>query len=107
MVPRALSITQRILARMNARDLLEKAYETMQDRGRIYGHPAINQGRIADRITTLLEVPVTDYQAALIMVEVKLARLQESPSHMDSYLDAVAYLAIACELATEDSALYV
>jgi hypothetical protein len=50
----------------------------------------------------MLEVPISDYQACLAMVEVKLARLQETPSHLDSYIDACAYLAIACELATEE-----
>jgi hypothetical protein len=41
------------------------------------------------------------------MVEVKLSRIQESPSHIDSYIDACAYLALACELKTEEDELYV
>jgi hypothetical protein len=55
----------------------------------------------------MLEVPVTDYQACLAMVEVKLARLQETPDHIDSYIDACAYLALAAELSTEGDELYV
>ncbi len=50
----------------------------------------------------MLEVPISDYQACLAMVEVKLARLQETPNHIDSYVDACAYLALACELSTEE-----
>jgi hypothetical protein len=41
------------------------------------------------------------------MVEVKLARIAESPNYTDSYVDAIAYLAIALELATEQDELYV
>jgi hypothetical protein len=55
----------------------------------------------------MLEIPITDHQACLAMVEVKLARLQETPNHIDSYIDACAYLAIACELSTEEDDIYV
>jgi hypothetical protein len=55
----------------------------------------------------MLEVPVSDYQACLAMVEVKLARLQETPDHIDSFIDACAYLALACELSTEQDEKYV
>jgi hypothetical protein len=41
------------------------------------------------------------------MVEVKLSRIQESPKHVDSYQDAIAYLSMALELATEEDELYV
>jgi hypothetical protein len=41
------------------------------------------------------------------MVEVKLSRIQETPSHVDSYVDCLAYIAIALELATEEDELYV
>ncbi len=79
----------------------------MQNRGAIYGHPKINQGRISARLSNLFDFPITDAQACLAMVEVKLSRIQESPSHVDSYVDAIAYLAIALELATEEGELYV
>jgi hypothetical protein len=41
------------------------------------------------------------------MVEIKLSRIQETKNHIDSYLDAIAYLALACELVTEQDELYV
>ena len=87
---------------MNAKEVLLSATDIIGDRGAIYGHPRINQTRIAMRLQQLLEVPVADYQACLAMVEVKLSRIQESPHHLDSYVDACAYLALACELATEN-----
>lgn len=87
---------------MRASEVLLSATDIIGDRGRVYGHPRINQTRIALRLQQLLEIPVSDYQACLAMVEVKLARLQETHNHIDSYIDACAYLALACELSTEE-----
>jgi hypothetical protein len=92
---------------MKATEALINAIDIMQDRGRIYGHPKINQGRIASRLSNLFDFPISDFQAALAMVEVKLSRIQETPSHTDSYIDAIAYLAIALQLQTEEDELYV
>ena len=92
---------------MRATKALIDAIDIMQNRGSIYGHPKINQGRISARLSNLFDFPITDAQACLAMVEVKLSRIQETPSHVDSYVDAIAYLAIALELATEEDELYV
>lgn len=92
---------------MRANEILIGAIDVIGSRGGVYGHPKINQGRIASRLTNLFDYPVTDYQACLALVEVKLARLQESPSHIDSYIDACAYLALAAQLRTEQDELYV
>jgi hypothetical protein len=87
---------------MIAKEVLLSATDAIGQRGAIYGHPRINQTRIAMRLQLLLETPITDYQACLALVEVKLSRIQESPHHIDSYIDACAYLALSCELATEN-----
>ena len=92
---------------MKASEVLLSATDVIGNRGRVYGHPRVNQGRIATRLQQLLEMPIEDYQACLAMVEIKLARLQETPNHVDSYVDACAYLALACELKTEEDELYV
>lgn len=92
---------------MKASEVLLSATDIIGDRGRVYGHPRINQTRIALRLQQMFEIPVSDYQACLAMVEVKLSRLQETPGHIDSYIDACAYLALACELSTEEDELYV
>ena len=92
---------------MKASEVLLSATDIIGDRGRVYGHPRINQTRIALRLQQMFEIPVSDYQACLAMVEVKLSRLQETPGHIDSYIDACSYLALACELATEEDELYV
>jgi len=92
---------------VKASEVLLSATDIIGDRGRIYGHPRVNQTRIALRLQQMLEIPISDYQACLAMVEVKLARLQETPDHIDSYIDAVAYLSLACELSTEQDEKYV
>lgn len=40
-----------------------------------------------------MEFPITAHQVVLSMAAVKIARLVETPSHHDSVVDAVAYLA--------------
>jgi hypothetical protein len=92
---------------VKANEVLLSATDVIGDRGRIYGHPRINQTRIALRLQQMLEIPISDHQACLAMVEVKLARLQETGDHIDSYIDACAYLALACELITEKDENYV
>jgi hypothetical protein len=87
---------------MIAKEILQSATDVICDRGSIYGHPRINQTRIAMRLQQLLDTPIADYQACLALVEVKLARIQESPHYIDSYIDACAYIALAGMLATED-----
>ena len=92
---------------MKANEVLLSATDVIGDRGRVYGHPRVNQSRIALRLQQMLDIPISDHQACLAMVEVKLARLQETADHIDSYIDACAYLALACELITEKDELYV
>jgi len=92
---------------VRASEILQNATDVMQDRQRYYGSPRINQGRIAARLTNLFSFPIQDYEACLAMVEVKLSRIQESPTLIDHYIDACAYLALACELITEQDELYV
>jgi len=92
---------------VKATEALINAIDIMQDRGKVYGHPKINQGRISARLSNLFDFPITDVQACLAMVEVKLARIQETPSHVDSYIDILAYIAIAVSLQTEADQLYV
>lgn len=73
------------------------------DREKDYGHPKINHGRIASLWSVILGIDVTPSQVALCMNQVKISRLVQTPGHVDSYIDAAAYIAIAGELATEGS----
>jgi len=83
-------------------EFLDEAKNALFDRGRAYGHPAVNHQRIASLWSTYLEYPVKAEDVAICMALVKIARLIETKNHEDSYLDLVAYAAIAGELATMD-----
>ena len=83
-------------------EFLDEAKNALFDRGRAYGHPAVNHQRIASLWSTFLEYPVKAEDVAIFMALVKIARLIETKTHEDSYLDLVAYAAIAGELATMD-----
>jgi hypothetical protein len=91
---------------MNARDYLNEARATIQDRGMDYGHPTDNMARTAALWSSYLEMPVTDYQVAMCMALVKIARSMET-AKTDTYVDLVAYAAIAAQLHTEENEHYV
>jgi len=91
---------------MNARDYLNEARATIQDRGLDYGHPSDNMQRTASLWSAYLEVPINDYQVAMCMALVKIARSMES-AKTDTYVDLVAYTSLAAQLHTEENELYV
>ena len=91
---------------MNADDFLNEARATIQDRGMDYGHPTDNMSRTASLWSAYLEMPVTDYQVAMCLALVKVARSMES-SKVDNYIDGSAYFAISGQLRSEENDLYV
>lgn len=91
---------------MNARDYLNEARATIQDRGMDYGHPSDNMARTAALWSSYLEMPITDYQVAMCMALVKIARSMET-GKTDTYVDLCAYTAIAAQLHTQENELYV
>jgi hypothetical protein len=91
---------------MNARDYLNEARATIQDRGLDYGHPSDNMQRTAALWSTYLEMPITDYQVAMCMALVKVARSMET-GKPDTYIDLCSYAAISAQLHLEENELYV
>jgi hypothetical protein len=89
---------------ITAQEVLDEAGAIRAARGSIYGHPFLNHRRIADLWTAYLEIPITPDQAAICMALVKVSRLAETSGHRgrDGYVDAVAYLSLAAQLATTD-----
>lgn len=74
------------------------------DRARDYGDAFEMHKRIAVGWTQILGVDVRAHEVALCMAWLKMSRLVETPSHADSYVDAVAYMALAAEIEKRDSA---
>jgi hypothetical protein len=91
---------------MNASDYLIEARAIIQDRGMDYGHPSDNMARTAALWSAYLEMPITDYQVAMCMALVKIARSMET-AKTDTYVDLVAYASISAQLHTEENELYV
>mgnify|MGYP006982882926 CR=1 FL=1 len=88
-------------------EILQSATDLYQERGLHYGHPSDNMARAARLISAYLEMLVEDYQVAVILSLVKIARTIEDAQRVDSWIDAASYLAISGQLATEGNELYV
>lgn len=84
---------------MNRGEILEEAHRlTHGERDKNYGTPFENHLRIAKMWSVILEKEITPSQVALCMAAVKIARLIETPDHLDSFVDGCGYLAISGEL---------
>ena len=91
---------------MKASDYLHEAKAIIEDRGMDYGHPSDNMQRTARLWTAYLEMPISDYQVAMCLALVKVARSMET-AKVDNFIDGAAYFAISGQLATEENELYV
>jgi hypothetical protein len=70
-------------------------------RAQEYGSPKVNFGMVAHLWEPIFGVKVTPVQVAIAMSQLKVARLIQSPTHEDSWIDAAGYIALGGELATE------
>lgn len=105
---------------MKKAELLEIAKAAVADRGLNYGRPEDNFARIAALWTQHLrnrysepgeEVDMSAWDGsvdsadvAMMMVLMKVARLENSPGHEDSWIDIAGYAACGVELADESTA---
>ena len=88
---------------MDRREILKEAIHLIyNDRQADYGTPQENHDRIAKLWSVVLGIDVKAYQVALCMNQVKVARLVQSPTKLDGWIDGAAYMGIGGELATED-----
>lgn len=88
---------------MDRKEILEEAIHLIyNDRQADYGTPQENHDRIAKLWSVVLGIDVKSHQVALCMNQVKVARLVQSPTKLDGWVDGAAYMGIGGELATED-----
>jgi hypothetical protein len=91
--------------RMSKREILRKATKAVAARGKNYGDVRENFERIARRWRAHLqnrfgmEVPIDAYSVALMMDDMKSARLENDPRHEDSWVDKAGYAACGGEIA--------
>lgn len=80
------------------------------DRAVNYGRPESNNQRIADLWNTYIggrgqpEAPLTAGDVTLMMVLLKVARLQNNPLHRDSFVDIAGYAAVGWETVAQGGA---
>ncbi len=72
-------------------NVLERANQIVQERGKSYGHPYEDFKRTAMIWSAILGIEVTPDQVAKCMIGLKLSRLSETPLHQDSIDDIVGY----------------
>jgi len=90
---------------------LDAAIVAVADRGLNYGSPEDNFQRIAELWTThlrnrygLTPHPVLDpHDVALMLVLMKVARLENTPLHSDSWIDIAGYAACGNNLPWNES----
>ncbi|AXQ65190.1 hypothetical protein SEA_SCHMIDT_71 [Gordonia phage Schmidt] len=81
--------------------ILAKAAELVAgDRAKDYGDARTNHQRIADLWSVVLGKRVEPHEVAACMVLLKVARLVETPDHLDSWVDMAGYAGIGGEIAT-------
>ena len=83
----------------NHTDILSQAIHTLRERGSQYGSVEATFDRAAKLATLMLNTEITAYEIAMMHVATKMARLQESRTLDDNYVDAMNYLAFAAQFA--------
>jgi len=94
---------------MNFRsNLLHEASELVNGaRNDAYGSPSANQKAIADLWRAYLSgvSELRDSDVAVLNILQKIARLQQSPNHRDSWVDIAGYAAVGFEVSQEKGGL--
>jgi hypothetical protein len=83
----------------DATDVLALASSAIADRAQRYGDVTLMAQRAALISSAILEDEVSPRAVLTVLLAVKLARLQESPQHLDSFVDAAAYVALVAQVA--------
>lgn len=87
-------------------EALGLATAAVADRGLNYGRPEDNFERISARWRTHLhnrfgvDLPLDAASVAMMMADMKLARLENAPGHLDSWVDLAGYAACGAEIGT-------
>ena len=83
--------------------ILQMAHKLINgERHNTYGEAKDNWSTISAHWTEILGHEVDASQCCLCMASVKMARLRHSPDHLDSFADAIGYMALAYELMLEE-----
>jgi Domain of unknown function (DUF6378) len=82
--------------------LLNEASKIMEERGKVYGDYKTNLQHAAAIASMINGKHFTSYDVATIMLGIKFARIRETPTHHDSWVDAINYLVMAERLSNSN-----
>jgi hypothetical protein len=83
---------------MKAAEALAQAQNIIQQRGESYGNVRANMTETAKRMSLTMGCTVTPATVCLLMLDLKLARLRETPTHLDSIFDIMGYASLLAEI---------
>jgi len=92
---------------MNHREVLKQSASLVSERGREYGPEDACFQCSADLASIILNKAISKYDVAMILHANKLARMQESRSKSDHYVDGINYLAFGAQFAQQASSVAV
>ena len=88
---------------LEAQDILEEAIALINgNRAEDYGDAQSNFQHMADLVNPIIrkaDGKLSASDMALVMIQVKIARLQETPDHEDSWTDIAGYAALGAQVA--------
>lgn len=88
---------------MNGEQLLQHALQTFERRRANYGLAKHHFREVARRWSLILNCQITPQQVVMCLIELKLARLKENPTHLDSIIDIAGYAAVMAGVLPEDN----
>ena len=89
---------------MHHKELLRTTLGTITQRGEEYGDAAPSFTRAAIIASTILGRKMSAYDISVVMMAVKLSRINNQPEHLDSWVDLTAYAAFAAQFSQSRNA---
>ena len=83
---------------MNGEQLLQRSLQIFEERRANYGLAKHHFCDVARRWSLILNCQITPQQVVACLIELKLARLKENPTHLDSIIDIAGYAAVMVEV---------
>jgi hypothetical protein len=81
----------------NAKQILSTSIDIIGSRAEEYGDASQSFSRASTIASTMLDKTITAYDVSIVLMAVKMARIAQNKTHMDSYVDLAAYTGFAAQ----------